>query len=286
MPAIQLYHSLMTKQIKGLFCAGQINGTSGYEEAAGQGLLAGINAAKYLSGQEMLTLSRSSSYLGTLIDDLVTKDIDEPYRMLTSRSEYRLILRQDNADLRLTETGYRAGLISEERWQRFNKKLEIMKSEEIRLLNTKISPTVEVNEVLGKYGERIERGCKLAELLKRPNITYEIIKEANPETRELNIPKEIYEQIDVELKYGGYIERQNAQIDQASKLENINIPKNLDYQAIDQLSQETRDKLSKVRPENLGQASRIGGVKPADISVLMVILETKKRSELPKLNPV
>lgn len=277
MPALQLNHTLMTKKIKGLFCAGQINGTSGYEEAAGQGLIAGINATKYLANQEMITLSRSSSYIGTLIDDLVTKDIDEPYRMLTSRSEYRLLLRQDNADSRLTQVGYEAGLISESRWNKFNEKMQAIKAEKQRLLVAKLSATDEVNAVLAKYGENIERGHKLGELIKRPNINYEVLKEADSITKELDLPKEIYEQVEVELKYEGYINRQIAQVEQASKLEKISIPENIDYQSINQISQESKDKLSKVKPATLGQATRIGGVKPADISALMVILETKKR---------
>lgn len=274
MPAVQLNHSLMTKKIKGLFCAGQINGTSGYEEAAAQGLLAGINAIKYLQNKEMLTLSRESSYLGTLVDDLVTKDIDEPYRMLTSRSEYRLLLRQDNADERLTKTGFEAGLISQARYNSFIEKQKIIENEIIRLNNEKISPSDKVNEVLSKYGEHIDRGLKLAELLKRPNISYKVLQEADETTRELKLSREIYEQIEVKIKYDGYIKRQLEQVSMSDKLEKIKIPSDIDYASINHISIETRDKLSKIRPVTLGQASRIGGVKPADISVLMVMIES------------
>ncbi len=274
LPAVQLTHSLMTKKIKGLFCAGQINGTSGYEEAAAQGLLAGINAIKYLQNKEMITLSRESSYLGTLVDDLVTKDIDEPYRMLTSRSEYRLLLRQDNADERLTKIGYEAGLIDEQRYQAFIKKQETIENEIIRLMSEKISPSEKVNSVLLKYGEHIDKGMKLAELIKRPNVTYETLIEADENTRKLALTRDVYEQVEVKIKYEGYIKRQIQQVNMSDKLEKIRIPSDIDYSKIQHISIETRDKLAKIRPITLGQASRIGGVKPADISVLMVMIET------------
>ena len=272
-PAVQTRHSLMSKDIDGLFFAGQINGTSGYEEAAAQGLIAGINSVNYLNSSDMLELPRSSSYIGTLIDDLVTKDIQEPYRMLTSRSEYRLLLRQDNADARLTEIGHKVGLVDDTQYQRFRAKQENIQKEIERLKEVKISATEGINEILAKYGEHIDRGIRLAELLKRPNITYDVFREIDKETKELNLSEDITGEVEVLIKYDGYIARQEQQVDATEKLEKYKIPGDIDYSQIKHISTETKEKLEKIRPTNLAQASRIGGVKPADISVLMVLLK-------------
>lgn len=276
-PAIQLGHSLMTRLVQGLFHAGQINGTSGYEEAAAQGLIAGINAFNYLNGSQMLELSRSSSYIGTLIDDLVTKDIHEPYRMLTSRSEYRLLLRQDNADTRLTPIGHKVGLVDDTQFEIFTKKHQSIEQEIKRLSEEKlpVERLSEINEVLAKYDESLERGVKLIDILKRPNISYNVLKELDEKTRELDLPKDVYEQVEILTKYDGYIKRQENQVEQSGKLEKFRIPEDIDYAQIQHISTETKEKLNKIRPKTLAQASRIGGVKPADISVLMVMIEKK-----------
>lgn len=274
-PAIQLNHSLMTRLVNGLFHAGQINGTSGYEEAAAQGLIAGINAFNYLNKFEMLELSRSSSYIGTLIDDLVTKDIQEPYRMLTSRSEYRLLLRQDNADVRLTPIGHKIGLVDNVQFKIFTDKQEKIEQELQRLSQDKIANENknEANKILSKYSESIERGIKLAELLKRPNVDYKILQEIDFKTKSLSLPKDVYEQVEILIKYDGYLKRQEFQVEQSSRLEKYKIPDNIDYMQIQHISTETKEKLEKIRPKTLAQASRIGGVKPADISVLMIMIE-------------
>lgn len=274
-PAIQLNHSLMTRLVQGLFHAGQINGTSGYEEAASQGLIAGINAFNYLNNSPMLELSRASSYIGTLIDDLVTKDIHEPYRMLTSRSEYRLLLRQDNADTRLTPIGHKIGLVDDAQFKIFIEKHEMIEQELKRLSKDKLPECDKdkINEILAKYDENIERGIKLIDLLKRTNIGYKILQELDEKTRELNLPRDVYEQIEILTKYDGYLKRQEIQVEQSGKLEKYRIPENIDYSQIQHISTETKEKLNKIRPKTLAQASRIGGVKPADISVLMVMIE-------------
>ena len=271
----ELYATLETKTIRGLFCGGQFNGSSGYEEAAAQGLIAGINAALYCQEREQITLDRSEAYIGVLIDDLVTKENFEPYRMMTSRAEYRLLLRQDNADMRLRKIGYEVGLVSEEVYQATLLKKERIDAEVKRLKETPIGANKRIQEFLAKHeSSALKTGTNLAELMCRPELSYEILAEIDPERQPL--PSDVIEQVEIELKYEGYIERQMRQVEQFKKMEKKKIPDNLDYDDVPSLRIEARQKLKKFKPVSVGQASRISGVSPADISVLLVYLESMR----------
>lgn len=273
---LQLSATLEFRDWPGLYGAGQFNGSSGYEEAAAQGFVAGVNAARKVQGKEPFVLDRASSYIGTLIDDLITKGASDPYRMMTSRSEYRLVLRQDNADERLTPLGRELGLISDMRWEKFQRKQEQKQAELKRVQKTTLPPSQELNDILVSRGTSpLTTGAKLADLLKRPQITYKDLEPVDKDRPQYSTA--VFEAVEIELKYEGYIKRQRADIEEARRLERKRLPQDVDYSAIQGLRLEAGEKLNKVKPENIGQAGRISGVSPADISVLLIWLASKER---------